>query len=297
MTHGKHKKLRRRLNRFAYLACLVCLVAPLLACPGCVRLGDRVQAGRRPEGAPTAREIVRDLRAQQAGLRQFEATGKLLLRLPESPAVRSFGTAKVVFSEAHGVHISASKRGIPAFRLTADGDSCLVELSLEKRFDYAPPGEPQDWGSGPASPVALARELLFGSDWSTVTAKQIRVTGFDPASAEVTVEILGDAGDDKEPRQRVVLYKAQRWLPVRSVRLSPVSGAPVLETIRSDYRAEGETFYAAAVEVRSPEDDAWMRLELRKLTPDATVDETLFDVDARQATLRERGYDDLEETR
>lgn len=257
--------------------------AVLLALAGCAHVGDRLERAALPPGAPSEREILDDLAANDARIRSISESSTLLtLKSPDLKATQRV-SADIKFERPDRLRIVGRQRlsRSEVFRITSVGSEFVVDIPSEGEPTYRRAGEYVEGIPFEVSPSDIARELFLPEEWAELRRGEVRLTGYDPATGQATLEV----GPRREPRRRVVV-EGPPWRVVLSERLDE-AGAVVARTTRSDYRVYDGIHFPAAIDAVFPAEETEMRLtEIDKPKFNAPFKESDFAIDWRQYETR-----------
>jgi hypothetical protein len=264
-------------NTLAFALCL------FLA--ACARLGERLQPGVVPAGAPKVETILADLAANDSAVRNFKATGAFTLRSPDLAAVKTFKEGLIAFRRPADLCVIGRKYlGAAVFRLTCVGSEFLIEFpaSHEEPY-YRLEGEHFQSVPFSVSPSDIAREMFLPESWSELKPREVTLTGYDTAAQRATLAI----GPKRSPRRRIEVLRLSAWVVVRSERLDPDGNVLAIAT-KDDYHDIESVHFPAYVDAQFPGEETRMTFEMRKVWPNTELDNSLFDIKAR---AREAGVD------
>ena len=271
-------------SRFHAIPRFIAAISLCVAFAGCTRLGERVQYAALPPGAPDPASILADLERNDAAIKNFKAKGSMSLASPDFAGVKTCDDGLVAFRRPADLCVIGKKLvvGVTVFRITCVGDESLIEFPAtpEEEPYYSIEGE--QFGSFSVSPLDIAREMFLPEAWQDIKPKDFRVTAYDQAQQQATVEI----GSRRVPRRRVVVT-GPPWRVVRSERLDK-DGAVVAVTLMDDYREIDGVQFPAKVDASFPGQQTRMTIDMRKIWTNTKLDDALFNVKAR---AREAGVD------
>jgi len=265
--------------RFRKAAAILSLVAMFA---GCARLGERVERGTLPPGAPSIEEILNDLAANEGAIRNFKATGAFTLVSPELTATQKFRHSTIAFRQPADLYVVGRKYlGAVIFRMTCVGNAFLVEFPASKDEPYYSI-EGQEFESMPGrkvSPAEIAQEMFLPEAWASLKRRSVRMTQYDAASQSATLEI----GPRRSPERRVVAT-GPPWVIARCERFDE-RGNLIAVTEKGDYRELEGVRFPALVHAEFPGEQSSMALRMRQVWPNTDLDGALFDIDARARAL------------
>ncbi len=261
-----------------FLSLHLCLCVLILVAGGCARLGERVQQGALPEGAPEIKAILADLAANDAALKNFKAKGAFTLESPDFAAVKKFDDGFIAFRRPADLCVIGRKYlGMAVFHLTCVGSKFLIEFPAtpEEKPYYKLEGEQFKDVPFSVSPSDIAREMFLPESWDELKSKEARLTAYDAAAQTATIEV----GPKRSPRRRLVVT-GPPWRVVKSERLGD-DGATLAVTTKVDYRDVDGIMFPAKVDASFPSEQTRMTLDMRKIWPNTQLDPALFDIKAR----------------
>jgi len=251
---------------------------------GCAHLGERVERLPLPEGAPSERDILADLAANDSAIANFKATGAFTLESPDLTAVKRFKDGSITFRRPADLCVVGRKYlGAAVFRLTCVGNEFLIEFPATREEPYYRlEGERFDSVPFSVSPSDIAREMFLPEPWAQLKMREVHVTSYEPDTQTATLEI----GPKRSPRRRLVV-SGPPWVVLRGERLGP-DGETLAVTTKEDYRVVDGIRIPARIDAWFPGEKTRMTFDMRAITPNVALDNSLFDIRAR---AREVGLD------
>ncbi len=260
---------------------------------GCVHSRAPLRTATVPEGAPGVRDVLAELNRQQQALVCFRATGRLVVKLPGDAAAYSFRGTRLLYAAPDRFYVEARKHGARAFLLTAAGEEYVVVSPTRRAYLHDTEARLPSGAGEYVSPADLAREMLLGGDWAHLSPRRMEITGFDRITGEVTVEVYQSA-KHKQLLRRLHLRGGPSWRAVLEQRFDPDTGRVVAETSRENYGVMAGVLFPEHLETRFPGQDAWMRLDVRRLETEVFFGPEVFDVESALRDARRRGYKRME---
>jgi hypothetical protein len=272
--------LTYRLGRAAGLLAVVLVASGLT---GCKSLGARMERGALPPGAPTEQQVLSDLAANDGKIQSIsESNATMSLKSPRLKATQVV-SADIKFERPDRLRIVGRQRAFrtEVFRITSVGSEFVVDIPSEGPPTYRHAGETIEGVPFTVSPSDIARELFLPEDWSQLTKDDVRVTGYDPAAGQATLEV----GPKGHPWRRVAVA-GPPWHVVLSERLDE-QGQVVARTTLSDYREYDGLRFPATLDAVFPTEET--ELILSKFDNpkfNLPLEESNFAIDWRQYETR-----------
>lgn len=267
-------------------ACSTYFLAAVLmlgAMTGCKTLGERMQRGALPPGAPSEQEVLADLAENDAKIQSIsESNATLTLRSPRLKATQVV-SADIKFERPDRLRIVGRQRAFrtEVFRITSVGNDFVVDIPSEGPPTYRHAGETIEGVPFTVSPSDIARELFLPEDWSRLRRDDVRVTGYEPGTGQATLEV----GPKERPRRRVTVA-GPPWHVVLSERMDE-QGKVVARTTLSDYREyEGLRFPETVAAVFPEEETELIFTNIDKPKFNPVLKESDFAIDWRQYETR-----------
>ena len=267
--------------------CGLLLPAICLCVAGCTRIGVRVERAPLPPGAPTAEAILTSLAENEAAIRSFTATGKVIVQIPELESTQLLHGSTVYYRSPTDLHVVGRKHGKTVVRLTCVGPAFLLEVPTEKSYYYRPAGERFDT----VSSVDIARETFRPEHWRGLPPRRVRMLAYDEGAQTATLEILSK-GLHKRPHRRLVVSGAP-WVVLEN-QLLDEDGHVVAFTTKAEYHQQGDIRYPREVFSAFPGENAQLRFTIRTITLNEALDEGFFRLEDRVRALQDKGYTVLE---
>jgi hypothetical protein len=268
--------LRYRLGRVALAALFVGLA-------GCGTLGERMQRGALPPGAPTEQDVLSDLAANDAKIQSLsESNATLTLKSPRLKATQTV-SADIKFQRPDRLRIVGRQRAFrnEVFRITSVGSEFVVDIPGEGEPTYRRAGETIEGVPFTVSPSDIARELFLPEDWAGLRRGQVRMTGYDPASGRATLEV----GPRRNPWRRVTV-EGPPWHVVVSERLDE-EGIVVARTTLEDYREYDGIRFPSTIDAVFPTEETELKFtKFDKPKFNVPLKESDFAIDWRQYETR-----------
>ncbi len=277
------------MRHIARIACLTALLAAALQ--GCARLGPRIEPISLPSGAPTVKDVLTDLAESQGALQGFSARGTLVLKPPDSDAVKLLSHSDVDFQPPASLYVAGRKYAHTAFRLYCQGSRFLVVMPLDQQYFYREAGEALQYYGPDASPADIAREMFLPEAWKSVSPRLSRISAFDRDSRRLEMEVFRD--DVPPTLKRRLLLEGPPWVIVES-RLYDRDGQVLAVTRKQDYRLHGGVRLPTELQTDFPLSNAWMRFEMGRVQVNEPMAPELFDVSGRLSEARQKGYAEVE---
>ena len=257
-----------------HVAALLCAAAVL---GGCARLGERVQVAALPPGAPDAPAILDGLAHNDAAIQNFKAKGSMSLTSPDFAGVKTCDDGLVAFRRPDDLSVIGKKLvvGIAVFRITSVGKESLIEFPATPEEEPYYSNEGEQFGNFSVSPSDIAREMFLPEDWRKIKPNEFRLTAYDEARQEATIEI----GTKRAPR-RMIVVTGPPWRVIRSTRLDKDGGVAAI-TAMEDYREIDGVQFPAKVDATFPGQQTRMTISMRKIWTNTKLEDALFDVKAR----------------
>lgn len=265
---------------FSFLSAAAMLLCVLL--PGCAHLGQGLQRTPLPPGAPPIEEILDDLATNDGAIQNFKATGTFTLVSPDLAAVQRFRHSTIEFRRPADLFVEGRKYlGSVVFRMRCVGSEFLIEFPASRDEPYYSL-EGEEFKSVPGrrvTPAEIAREMFLPEPWGELKPGKVRMTEYDVMNQTAVLEI----GPKRAPRRRVVVQGAP-WVVVRSERFDR-RGNLVAVTARGDYRELEGVRFPPTIEAQFPGEQSSMKLKMRQIWPNTSLDEAHFDISARARAL------------
>lgn len=265
------------------VAALLC--AATLA--GCGTLGTRIERTRIDPGAPTVREVVQDLAANEAAVKSFRAAGSFTLESPEFDSIKKFRGGRILFRRPTDLYVQGNHRitNITLFRLTSSGEEFVMVFPTEKEQSfYQIEGEQFEDVPFTVSPADVALEMFLPEQWGELGRRDVRLVEYSAETGEAMLEV----GPRRAPRRRVWAARVgqlnPRWVVVRNVRLTD-EGRVLAHTESTDYHELEGVSFPAVVDAWFPTEETRMRFEMRNIRLNVDLPDEEFDVQARAAEL------------
>lgn len=259
----------------------------LILLSGCVHLGQQLHREPLPAGAPDLKEILQDLKANEAKIQSFEARGRFLLKLPDQAAIYSLRNSQIVFQQPAHLFVDGRKYGTVAVRLWSDNDSFLLVFPKDKTYYYR---VMEDEEALALSPVQVARELFLASPWEQVRKRDMAVTAFESESQTATVEIRSST----RPKyiQRRLIVQGRPWV-IKESQLLTADGEIVATTRRNNYRKVENVHFPAKLETVFADEQAMLKFDMTQNKLNVPVDEEALDMRKALDEVRQKGYTPL----
>lgn len=264
--------ISRREPRKITLACALAL----LVSAGCARLGERVQFAPSAPGAPRPADILAALAENDHAIQSFRAAGSFKLESPDFEAVKVFKDGAIAFRRPADLSVRGRNAlGMEIFRLTSVGSEFLIDFPASRDKPYYRV-EGEQFASVPfsVSPSDIAREMFLPENWDELKKREVRLLDYDPQTTTAILEI----GPRNAPRRRVTVM-GPPWVVVKNERIE--AGQVVAVTAKDDYRDAGGVRFPAFIDAWFPGEKTRLTFEMRKISPNAEIDNSLFDIKAR----------------
>ena len=253
-------------------------------------LGTAVQQDTLPQGTPDAGTLLADLAANDAGIQQFRASGKFILKSPQLQETLLLPQSSITFRRPSDLCVTGRKMGSPVGRLTCVGEEFLLEVATKHEYLQGARGARFDSVSREVSPADIARETFLPEDWSALGPERVRMTGYDAAGQRATFEVLDARGRKAHRRVEVT---GPPWV-VRRSELLDADGVAVAITTKDDYRDNAGARFPAEIRSEFPGENAFMEFSMKSFTLNETVDPAMFDIPARLDEIQARDYVPME---
>lgn len=263
----------------------------LLAAGGCAhtsgaRLGAAVTQGELPPRTPSAEVILKDLAANDAGITNFRASGKFILKSPQLEETLLLPQSSITFQRPSDLSVTGRKLGSPVGRLTCVGEAFLLEVATKHQYLLGERGARFDSVSREVSPADIAKETFLPEDWSSLGPERVRMTGYDEAAQTATFEVLAPRGRRVHRRVQV---SGPPWV-VRRSELLDDNGNPDAITTKDDYRENNGVRFPAEIRSEFPGENAFMEFAMKSFSLNEPVDPALFDIPARLDEIQARDF-------
>lgn len=259
-------------------------ILALAALTGCARLGERMERGALPPGAPTEQEVLSDLAANDARIQSISnANATLTMKSPRLKATQVV-SADIKFLRPDRLRIVGRQRAFrtEVFRITSVGSEFVVDIPSEGEPTYRHAGETIQGVPFTVSPSDIARELFLPEDWSQLRKSDVRVTAYDAATGHATLEV----GPEGHPWRRITVA-GPPWRLTASERLDE-QGRVMARTTLSDYREyEGGIQFPENIAALFPNEETELILtNFNKPRFNTIQEESDFAIDWRQYEVR-----------
>lgn len=257
---------------------------------GCASLGERVARTAFVGVAPDIGEILSDLSANDARIRNFRAAGTFTLESPEFKAVKKFRGGRIFFRRPSDLYVQGNHRitNITLFKLISVGKEFLIEFPHgEEQNYYELEGVEFEDVPFSVSPSDVAREMFLSESWGDLGRREVRIVGYDEIQNIVTIEV----GPKSNPRRTVVAARVNlanpSWVVVENRRYND-DGTVLALTRLGDYRVLDGALFPAEVDGYFPTEATRMKFEMRNIRINTELPEGTFDIRTR---ARELGLD------
>lgn len=257
------------------------LVLPLfLLSTGCQSLGTHMEHADLPPGAPSATDILRDLRANDAALLNFRAGGTITVESPKLDSIQRFPSGTVAYRRPGDLYVVGRTRlNVIAFDLKCTGNEFLIRFPTvsdpEQRYYYRLGGEQFDSVPFSVSPDDIAREMFLPVVWQDLRERDARVVAYDEAEGTATLQL--PAGHGMTRRLEV---RGAPWVILDSI-LTDEGGEIVAHTIRGDYAEKDGVRFPAYVDTSFPGENTRLTFEMRNIRINTELPSSLFRIDWR----------------
>lgn len=258
--------------------------------PACTRLGDPLQHGLLPAGAPKVKDILKGLSENEARLAGFRATGTVILQSPELEATQISRESSITYRQPLDLHVVGRKYGTRFVELTCSGKAFLLQFPTEKQYYFRPEGERLNT----VSSAEMAREMFQPESWRDLPPSQVRVLGYDPATQTVDMEVLDRPGDGIARRRLKV--QGVPWVVLENRLLDPF-GRELAVTVKGDYYERDGIRFPGKVASVFPGEQAQMSFNMRRIDINPVLDDEIFNLEAGVSALRRRGFRQVETLR
>ncbi len=275
---------------FRHMLPVVFVLASTAFFSGCARLGDPLQHGLLPAGAPRVKEILKSLSENEARLAGFRATGTVVLQSPELEATQISRESSIAFRQPLDLHVVGRKYGTRFVELTCSGKAFLLQFPTEKQFYFRPEGQRLNT----VSSAEMAREMFQPESWRELPPNQVRVLGYDPESQTVDMELLDRPGGEAVRRRLKV--QGTPWVVLENRLLDPF-GRELAVTVKGDYYERDGIRFPGKVASVFPGEQAQMSFNMRRIDINPTFDEDVFRLEENVAALKRRGFRQVETLR
>ncbi len=266
------------------------VLALFISFSGCARLGDPLQHGMLPAGAPKVKDILKSLSENEARLAGFRATGTVVLQSPELEATQISRESSIAYRQPLDLHVVGRKYGTRFVELTCSGKAFLLQFPTEKQFYYRPEGERLNT----VSSAEMAREMFQPEPWRDLPPSQVRILGYDPESQTVEMEVLDRPGDGVARRRLKV--QGTPWVVLENRLLDPF-GRELAVTVKGDYYERDGIRFPGKVASVFPGEQAQMSFNMRRIDINPVLDGDIFNLEANVAALNRRGFRQVETLR
>ncbi len=263
------------------------LGALILLCIGGLQTGCRHTPGvpweqqPLPESAPQLDAVLAGLAANDRAVETFRGPCAFTMDSPDVSGVQRLHRSSVYFRRPADLHVVGRKYGSTVVRLTCVGSEFLFAFPTEKEFYYRLAGEQRASVDFSVSPADIAREMFFPEDWADIDRERVGMTDFDPESQ--TVEVAVATAGRRAVKRRLTI-KGPPWVVVENERLNR-RGEVVAVTSAGGYRLVEGVYLPTWTESVFPLDATRMRLDFRKIIPNAEIPDAYFDIQAQAAQL------------
>ncbi|NUM53034.1 MAG: hypothetical protein HUU46_05265 [Candidatus Hydrogenedentes bacterium] len=245
---------------------LLALATLYAVASGCATTGKArpVEALTLPPGAPSLDEIVADLRANDEALTDFRAAASFTLTSPRLESVQSFRSGTVAYRKPADLYIVGKKNmGVVVFELISRGPEFLIDFKSVQDVDdrYYCSFEADDLANVPfpVAPADIAHEMFSPIDWTKTKDKDIRLTAFDEAAGQATLDVALDGG-----LVRQIVVQGEPWRIVHNT-LTDATGTTLSDTTMDNYQDVDGVRIPTALEARFPVEETHVTFELRNV--------------------------------
>ncbi len=240
-----------------------------------------------PAGAPTSREVLDDLGANDMAIRSFRAAGTFSLESPEFESVKKFRGGRILFRRPMDLYVQGNHRvtNMTLFKLISVGPEFLIEFPTSREQSYYQfEGEQFEDVPFSVSPSDIVREMFLPEPWQELGRRQARVVNYEAVEGRATLDI----GPVKAPRRRIDVLRLDSqldaWVVVRNERLRE-DGTVLAVTTLEDYHELEGLYFPAIVDAWFPSEATRMRFEMRNIRMNLELPDDVFDVRGRAIEL------------
>lgn len=259
------------------------VIAALMCCVGCVRLGDRLERQPLPPGAPQLQEVLAGLADSEAALHSFRATGTVMIQVPEVERTQVSRESVLHYQYPDRLYIIGRRYGTRIIELVHADNAFLLEFPTRREYCYQPVEEAFDT----ISTADIVREMFTPEPWTSLSEHNARIIAYDAAEQTATLEIW-EMGRNPWLR-RVVSVQGVPWV-IRESKLLDRRGDIIAYTVKEAYYEQDGVRYPTRVESAFPGESAWMRFVMRRVDVNIALERDIFDVAGRAADAARRGF-------
>lgn len=256
-----------------------CIALSLLSLSGCVHLGSPFQPVPLPAGAPAVRDVLASLAENEAQLQSFKATGTIMVRLPEMESIQISRESLLQFSAPKSLYVLGRRYGTRILSLTYDDDAFLIEFPTRREYCYGEHAETL----GSISSADIVREMFQPEEWAEINPRLVQMIDFNEEKQQVILVIW--EGGPSPWHKRTLRLQGAPWVVLENI-LYNEEGVPIAKTSKDRYHSQDGIRYPTDIECTFPEEDAWMRFNMRKVEVNAELDAAFFDITGKLTDLQ-----------
>jgi hypothetical protein len=251
----------------------------LAATMGCARHRETLVGPGPIPIAPSASEVMSDLRQNDERLVNFRAAGTFTLESPKLDAVERFPSGMIAFRRPADWCVEGRIRfNVIAFRLKCTGDEFLMEFPTrrdENRYLNRLEGDEFENVPFSVSPSDIAHELFMPIGAEAESVRRVRIDSYDSDTRTAVLSMRQRSESLGVELTRRVTVTGPPWILVKS-ELIGEDGATLAESSRAGYEVISGVRFPSFLEAWFPGERTRMTFELRNVRVNTELDDSLF---------------------
>jgi hypothetical protein len=223
------------------------------------------------------------LAENEAQLQTFKATGTIMVRIPEMESIQISRESLLQFSAPKSLYVLGRRYGTRILSLTYDADAFLIEFPTRREYCYREHAEEL----GSISSADIVREMFQPEEWSQINPRLVQMVDYNEEKQEVIL-VLWEGGPSPW-HKRTLRMEGAPWVVLENI-LYNEEGLVIAKTTKDRYHTQEGIRYPTEIECAFPEEEAWMRFNMRKVDVNADLDAAYFDISSKLTDLQYRQH-------